>query len=125
MIGIEPCSTNTTSATLRPCEAEIAEVTSFLTLASFRIRSSRVASPFLSSAMATSFSVPSSGTASATQRPRVISWIVASMSSGEWLRPYTIKRSLIRPTMNNRLRERSPTPRFAAMAPRECLTRDL
>ena len=42
---------------------------------------------FLSSAMATSFSIPSSGTDIATQRPRVIIWIVASMSSGEWLRP--------------------------------------
>ncbi|COY94062.1 Uncharacterised protein [Mycobacterium tuberculosis] len=42
----------------------------------------------------------SPGTEIAAQRPRVISWIVASMSSGEWLRPYTIRRSLIRPMMN-------------------------
>ncbi|CFS35981.1 Uncharacterised protein [Mycobacterium tuberculosis] len=37
----------------------------------------------LSSTMATSFSTPLLGTAIAAQRPRVISWIVASMSSGE------------------------------------------
>ena len=42
---------------------------------------------FLSSMMATSFSVSSSGTEIAAQRPPVMSWIVASMSSGEWLRP--------------------------------------
>jgi len=36
------------------------------------------------------------GTGTAAQRPRVISWIVASLSSGACLRPHTTKRSLIR-----------------------------
>ncbi|CNL36811.1 Uncharacterised protein [Mycobacterium tuberculosis] len=61
--------------------------------------------------MVTSFSPPapaSSGTAIATHRPLVISWIVASMSSGEWLRPRTISRSLMRPMMNSSPSEMKP-----------------
>jgi hypothetical protein len=33
-------------------------------------------------------SLPSSGSAIAAHRPCVISWTVASMSSGEWLHPF-------------------------------------
>ncbi|CNW45976.1 Uncharacterised protein [Mycobacterium tuberculosis] len=52
--------------------------------------------------------MPWSGTAIAAQRPEVISWMVASMSSGAWLRPYTIKRSLMRPMMNSSPPETKP-----------------
>ena len=40
--------------------------------------------------------------------PPVIAWIVASMSSGEWLRPYTINRSLMRPMMNSSSSKKNP-----------------
>ena len=101
-------ATRTRSATLRPCDFDIAEVTSRLTTPSLSIASSWESPRFLSSMMATSFSTPSSGTAIAAQRLRVTSWIVASMSSGEWLRPYTIKRSLMRPMMNSSPSEKKP-----------------
>ena len=63
-------------------------MTSRLMAPSLSIASSSESPRFLSSMMATSFSMlRSSGTDIAAQRLRVISWIVASMSSGEWLRP--------------------------------------
>ena len=85
-MGIEPGATTTRSATLSPCTLDIAEVTLRLTTS----RSS-LASPldarFLTSMMATTFSVSSSETEIAAQRPGEMVWIVASRSSGEWLRP--------------------------------------
>ncbi len=87
VIGIEPGDTRTRSATLRPCELDIAEVTSRLTMASLSLASSWDSPRFFSSMMATSFSVRSSGTDIAAHRPRVISWIVASMSSGAVVTP--------------------------------------
>ncbi|COW56473.1 Uncharacterised protein [Mycobacterium tuberculosis] len=80
MIGIEPGATRTRSDTLNPCEVDIAEVTSRVTKLSLSVSK---LPRLLSSTMATSFSTPLLGTAIAAQRPRVISWIVASMSSGE------------------------------------------
>src|SRR4051812_8400651 len=87
VMGIEPGSTTTRSATPRPCTSDIAELT-------FRLRTSKLftgswlaAARFLHSMIATSFSVPSSATAIAAQRPGATLWIVASRSSGGWLRP--------------------------------------
>jgi hypothetical protein len=75
-MGIEPGGSRTRSATARPCEFDIAEVTSLLMTPNLCITSSSDSPRFLSSMMATSCSVPSSGTAIAAQRPRVICWIV-------------------------------------------------
>lgn len=60
------------------------------------------------------------GTAIAAQRPEVISWMVASMSSGAWLRPYTIKRSLMRPMMNSSPPETKPESPVRSKALRVC-----
>lgn len=68
MIGIEPGETSTRSATLNPCDFEIAEVTSRFTKPSRSAASSSDSSFFLSSIMATSFSAPCSETAIAAQR---------------------------------------------------------
>ena len=57
VMGIEPGGTRTRSATLRPCEFDIAEVTSRLTTPSLSIASSSESPRFLSSMMATSFSI--------------------------------------------------------------------
>ncbi len=66
---------------------KIADVTSRLTAVSWSAGVSGASTRFLTSMMTTSFSVEPSGTAMAAHRLRLISWIVASMSSGEWLRP--------------------------------------
>jgi hypothetical protein len=68
------------SAMLKPCDVEIPNVTSLLTLASLSIASASGCTRFLSSMMVTGFSVPSSATDIATERPRVSPWIVASMA---------------------------------------------
>ncbi|COW99225.1 Uncharacterised protein [Mycobacterium tuberculosis] len=72
VIGIEPGETSTRSATLNPCDFEIAEVTSRFTKPSRSAASSSDSSFFLSSIMATSFSAPCSETAIAAQRPGLI-----------------------------------------------------
>ncbi|COZ53151.1 Uncharacterised protein [Mycobacterium tuberculosis] len=82
MMGIEPGDTRTRSATRRLCDFDIAEVTSRFTERSLSMTSSAVLPRRLNSMIATSCSVMSSGTAIAAARPPVISWIVASMSSG-------------------------------------------
>jgi hypothetical protein len=82
VVGIDPASTSTRSPIFRPCALDIAEVTSFFTSLSQRVASSVESLRFLSSMMVTSCSVLFTGTDIAATRPRVISWTVASMSSG-------------------------------------------
>lgn len=82
MMGIEPGDTRTRSDTRRLCDFEIAEMTSRFTDRSLSMDSSLEVPRLFSSMIATSCSVRSSGTAIAATRPPVISWIVASMSSG-------------------------------------------
>ena len=82
VIGIEPGGTSTRSATRTLCDFYIAEATSRLTVRSRVSASSSEPPRFLSSTIATSRSVRSSGIEIAATRPPVISWIVASMSSG-------------------------------------------
>jgi hypothetical protein len=67
---------------LRPCEFEIAAVTSFLTTSSRRSASSSESPRFFNSMMVTSFSVSSTATEIAATRPPVIPRTVDSMSSG-------------------------------------------